>query len=68
MLGDALKVKVAQPPEDGRANRAVVEFLAGVLGVPAGSITLVSGHTSPQKTLRVLGISMEEAAVKLRGS
>jgi len=50
-LGDRLKVKVAAPPEDGKANRAVIELLARWLGTQ--SIEIVSGHGHPEKTARV---------------
>jgi uncharacterized protein (TIGR00251 family) len=55
MLGDALKIKVAQPPEDGRANRAVIELLAAALGIPAAHIAIVAGHARPRKTVRIQG-------------
>ncbi len=51
--GGALKVSVAAPPERGKANRAVLELLAGALGLPPSSLALVSGETSPDKTLFV---------------
>ncbi len=55
VLGDRLKIRVAEPPADGKANRAVVEllytWLAGAL------VELVSGHGSPLKTARVHGRS-----------
>lgn len=53
-LGDRLKVKVAAPPEDGKANRAVVELLAEVLGIK--EIEIVAGHGHPEKTARVRGL------------
>ncbi|MGN6368181.1 MAG: DUF167 domain-containing protein, partial [Phycisphaerae bacterium] len=43
MLGEAVKIKVAQPPEGGKANRAVEELLAGLLGVAKGNVTVVAG-------------------------
>lgn len=46
-----LKVKVTAPPEDGKANKAVIRLLAKTLNLPASSITLLSGETSRQKTL-----------------
>jgi uncharacterized protein (TIGR00251 family) len=61
----ALKVKVAQPPEDGRANRAVVALLAETLGVPQGRVVLISGQTRPQKVFQIEGIGMEAAMVAL---
>ena len=53
-LGDRLKVKVAAPPEDGKANRAVVELLARWLGTEA--IEIVAGHGHPEKTVWVRGL------------
>jgi uncharacterized protein len=59
-LGDALKIKIAQPPEDGRANRAVIELLAETLAIPPSQISIVAGHTRPRKTLQVLGVSQAQ--------
>ncbi|HEY7112385.1 MAG TPA: DUF167 domain-containing protein [Thermoanaerobaculia bacterium] len=52
-LGDRLKVRVAAPPEDGRANRAVVELLREWLG--AEDVEILTGQASAKKTLRVTG-------------
>jgi uncharacterized protein (TIGR00251 family) len=49
----ALKVSVAAPPERGKANDAVVKLLAKVLDLPKGSIEIVSGETSQDKTVVV---------------
>jgi uncharacterized protein (TIGR00251 family) len=54
VLGDRLKVRVAAPPEGGKANRAVVELLTDWL--VGASVELVSGHGTPLKTVRVRGI------------
>ena len=51
--GDALKVKVAAPPEGGRANIAVTDLLAETLGVAKSDVTLVSGATSRAKRFRI---------------
>lgn len=64
-LGDRLKLKVAMPPEDGKANDAVRELLAAVLGVRPNAITLVAGHTNPEKTVLVVGVSPEDARRRL---
>jgi uncharacterized protein (TIGR00251 family) len=65
VLGDALKVAVAQPPEGGAANRAVVQLLAACLKVPARSIEIVAGHSSPRKDVRIAGISADELLRRL---
>jgi hypothetical protein len=56
--GDALHVRVAPPPVDGRANVACAELVAGVLGVPRSSVELVSGERSRMKRLRVQGVEV----------
>lgn len=53
--GPALKVRVRSPPEDGAANAALVHLLAGWLGVPRSSVTLVAGQKSRVKSLAVAG-------------
>jgi uncharacterized protein (TIGR00251 family) len=58
-LGDRLKIKVAAPPEDGRANEAICTLLARELGVRHAAVTIISGHTRPEKVVRVEGISPE---------
>lgn len=51
--GDALRVRVASPPVDGRANAELVRFLADHLGLPARSVEIVRGHTSRTKVVHV---------------
>lgn len=52
-LGDRIKVQVAAPPEDGKANKAVAEVLAGWLGLARSEIELVSGASRPAKVFRI---------------
>ncbi|HVG00598.1 MAG TPA: DUF167 domain-containing protein [Chloroflexia bacterium] len=63
----AIKVALTAPPVEGAANKSRVEFLAKLLGVPRSSVTLVSGETSRQKMVKVLGVSMEQVIEKLAG-
>ena len=58
--GEAWKLRVSAPPQDGRANAAVVDLLAGVLGVPARTIAVVSGHGARDKLVEVAGIAPDE--------
>ena len=48
-----LKVKVASPPEKGKANEALCAFLAKHYGVPRSAVTVLSGHTSALKLIRI---------------
>ena len=58
--GDTLKVKVTAPPVDGKANRAVIEVIAGHLGIPKKDIRMISGEHSRQKFLEIRGVSRED--------
>lgn len=60
-LGDALKVRVTAPAEDGKANEAIEALLAGLLGLPIRQVRIVSGGSSPRKVVEVVGLSAEEA-------
>ena len=66
--GGGLKVYVTAPPEDGRANEAVVEVLAEWLGVKRRQVEIVSGETNRNKVVRVTGVppAQLEAALHQR--
>jgi len=65
LLGDRLRVKVAAPPEGGRANRALLALLARALGVASGTLEVVEGPTSPRKTVAVEGLPPEVVVQRL---
>ena len=52
---DALKIRISAPQLEGKANKALISFLAKELGVKKSEIEIVSGHTSRIKTIRVIG-------------
>jgi uncharacterized protein len=54
--GEAWKVRVAAPPEGGRANEAVVRLLAETLSLPRHAVTLVSGHGARDKIVELAGL------------
>ena len=56
----ALKVAVTAPPEDGRANAALVEVLRDWLGLRRSQVELVVGPTSRNKVFLVRGLGAEE--------
>ncbi|HHJ14707.1 MAG TPA: YggU family protein [Gammaproteobacteria bacterium] len=51
--GDALKVRLSAPPVDDRANRELVRFLAECCDVPRQRVSLVAGHGSRRKRVRI---------------
>ena len=67
VLGNRIKLRTSAPPEDGKANTAVLRFLAGRLGLPVRDLTLVKGHASPEKTIAVRGLDTDRAAHALLG-
>jgi uncharacterized protein (TIGR00251 family) len=54
LYGDALKIRLAAPPVDGKANAALLGFVAERLGLAKSAVTLKSGHTSRRKVLEVV--------------
>jgi uncharacterized protein (TIGR00251 family) len=62
--GDALKVRIAAPALEGRANAELQRFVAAALGVPKRSVQLERGDASRQKLLRVSHSSLDEAALR----
>ena len=60
VLDDALKIKLAAQPIEGKANEALVKWLASALGVPRSAVTLTHGQTNKKKLLEVSGVTLEE--------
>ncbi len=65
VLGDALKIRLQAPPVEGKANEALVRFLAERLDLPLRAITLLSGETGRNKRVRVAGLSEAAAMERL---
>lgn len=57
VLDGALKIKVAAPAEKGRANKALIDFLAGQISVKRNDISIISGQTKATKTIKVSGVT-----------
>lgn len=58
--GDALKIRLAAPPVDGKANAALIAFLAEQLKVAKTDLAIKSGHTARLKRVLVNGISQAQ--------
>ncbi len=52
---DGIKVRITAPPIEGKANKALVRFLAKELGTSPSCIEIIKGHHSREKTLRISG-------------
>ncbi|MBN2513371.1 MAG: DUF167 domain-containing protein [Sedimentisphaerales bacterium] len=64
-MGQMLKIKVAAAPEKGKANDCLVDFLAERLGIRKNAITIVSGHTSPVKQIRIEAMTSDQVTQQL---
>lgn len=65
-LGDDLKVRVRQPPEGGRANRAIIALLAEMLEVSSKTISITAGEHGSRKTLSIADLDAKELATRLK--
>jgi uncharacterized protein (TIGR00251 family) len=63
---DGIRVRVAAPPEAGRANQELLDLLAAALGAKRAALRIVRGETSPQKVVDVDDLSFEEMLRRLR--
>jgi uncharacterized protein (TIGR00251 family) len=65
LLGDRRKLAITAPPVDGKANAAIVKFLAKFFGVAKSSVRIVQGETGKLKTIEILGIAAPDARERL---
>lgn len=63
--GDALKIRVAAPPLEGRATQAARVALGAALGVPDSTVTLVAGERSRLKRFHVAGLAEADARARV---
>ena len=66
--GAAWKIRVAAPPEDGRANQAVLGLLAETLRLPRRAVSIVAGSGSRDKIVECEGLSAEEIEKRLEAA
>ncbi len=60
------RIAVAAPPEKGKANNALVAFLADLLALRKSDVTVISGHTTPLKTIRIERATAEAVCAVLQ--
>ncbi|MFQ5413139.1 MAG: DUF167 domain-containing protein [Phycisphaerae bacterium] len=66
LWGDRVRIAVAAPPEQGKANKAVIAFLADRLGIRARDITIERGAGSAQKTIRIERVTADAVRTALQ--
>jgi len=64
--GDALKIRLAAPPVDGKANSALLAFIAAKVGVGRTAVELVSGQASRAKHVRIHAIAPQSVLAALQ--
>jgi uncharacterized protein len=64
-LGDAIRVKLRAPPVEGKANAALLVFLAARLGLRVSQLRLVTGETSRHKLIAITGLAADAARRQL---
>jgi hypothetical protein len=62
-----LKIAVHAPPLEGRANQALIAFLAETFGVPRNAVELMAGELSRSKVFLLRGVSREKAEAVISG-
>jgi uncharacterized protein (TIGR00251 family) len=63
--GGVVRIRLNAPPVEGKANDALVRFLAKALGVPRSRVTLVAGERGRSKIVRVAGVTREDLMAAL---
>ena len=66
VVGEAIKIRLTAPPVEGKANAALIDFLAETLNVRRAQIEIVTGETSRHKRVRVRGVTAREIENKLK--
>jgi uncharacterized protein len=64
LFGDRLKVRLQAPPVDGRANAALLAFIADTCGLPRSRVSLDAGQTGRDKRVRLHDIAQVPAALQ----
>ena len=64
--GERLKIKLNAPPEGGRANKLLIEYLSLQLNLPRRSLCIARGEKSPLKTVEIAGLDFDEIKKRLR--
>ena len=68
MSGDVLRLKVAAPPVEGKANQELIKFLSKYLHIRKSDISIEKGLTGRIKTVTIYGIEHDQLAKLLEGT
>jgi uncharacterized protein len=65
LQGDALKIRITEPPVEGRANEACIRFLASLFNVKKNRIVIEAGQKSKNKRVSITGLTCEDVRAVL---
>jgi hypothetical protein len=65
LIGDAVKLAVTAPPVDGKANQAVIAYLAEFFRIPKSSVAILSGETGRNKLIAIRGLRAGQVLERL---
>lgn len=65
---DRIKIKIASPPEKGKANKELIKFISEKLEIPKKNIKIISGEKSHLKVLEITDSNNDDLTLKLLDS
>jgi len=65
LADQTIKIRLAAPPVEGKANEALIEFLAKVLGVPRSKVDIIAGASGRDKLVSILDLDSGEAQARI---
>lgn len=68
LINSLHKFRIAAPPEKGKANETLIDFLAEILHIRKNQITIQSGQTNSLKTILIEGISEQDGLAKIQAA
>ena len=63
--GESLRIRIAAPPVDGKANKALISFLSDLLSTPKRNLAIKSGEKGREKVVTIASLNTEEVAERL---
>lgn len=60
-----IKIRLTAPPVDGKANQALIEFLAKILSVPPSSMEIIAGQTGRDKLITIMGLNSDQVQQRI---
>ncbi len=63
--GDSVKLKIAAPPEKGKANKEIIAFLSELIGIKKKNLVIEKGEKSRIKLVRIYGVKKDKVFEKL---